>query len=178
MAIPKSFTAGESIEWRLRLELYSVSAAWEVVYHLRGSTEEATLEIAAIADGDSHLVNLKSIETIDYQPGMYWWQCFAKKDDDVKLVASGECEIKPNLTTLAHYDGRSHVKKVLDALENTLLGKAGRDQLSYSIAGRSLSRMNPSELLEWRDKYKAEYAMLQRKAGQFEDQTIRVRFTS
>lgn len=54
-------------------------------------------------------------------------------------------------------DVRSHAKKVLDALESTLEGKASQDQLSYSIRGRSLSRMSPGELLEWRDKYKAEY---------------------
>lgn len=176
--IPKSFTAGESVEWRLQLELYPASRGWTIIYHLRSSLEGVQFELAAIADNDAHLVQLSSRETMGYPPMTYWWQCFASKDDEVKLVATGECEVKPNLTTLTHYDGRSHVKRLLDALENTLLGKASRDQLSYSIAGRSLARMNILELLEWRDKYKAEYTILLRKAGQCKDQTIRVRFTS
>ena len=55
------------------------------------------------------------------------------------------------------YDNRSHVKKVLDALEATLENKASQDQLSYSIAGRSLSRLSPTELIQWRDRYREEY---------------------
>jgi hypothetical protein len=46
---------------------------------------------------------------------------------------------------------------VLDALEAVIEGKATSDQLSYSIAGRSISKMSPAEILQWRDLYKTEY---------------------
>lgn len=54
-------------------------------------------------------------------------------------------------------DEQSHVKKVLDALEAVIEGKASKDQLSYSIQGRSLSRMSWTEILMVYDKYKALY---------------------
>jgi len=178
MTEPKSFTAGETVSWKVYSDKFHPADGWELSYHLRGSSYGAIIEIAAIPEDSNHSVYLSADETITYQPGIYWWQCFARSGDDQHLVASGQIEVKANLATLEHYDGRSHVKKVLDAIEYTILGKASRDQLSYSIAGRSLSRMNPSELLEWRDKYKAEYVQLQRKSGTLKDQIIKVRFTS
>ena len=46
---------------------------------------------------------------------------------------------------------------MLDLIESLLEGKATKDVSSYSIAGRSLNKMGVSELLEWRNYYKAEY---------------------
>jgi len=54
-------------------------------------------------------------------------------------------------------DTRSHVKKTLDNLEAVLEGKASSDVKAYTIAGRSLEKMPIVELIQWRDKYRAEY---------------------
>lgn len=36
-------------------------------------------------------------------------------------------------------------------------GKSTADVLSYSIGGRSISKMSPEELIKWRSFYKTEY---------------------
>ena len=73
-------------------------------------------------------------------------------------LQSGRIEILPDLTQATSVtDLRSHVKKVLDAIESLLEGKASADILGYSIAGRSISKMNPTELIEWRDLYRVDY---------------------
>ena len=54
-------------------------------------------------------------------------------------------------------DLRSHAKKVLDAIEAVIENRATVDQSSFSIAGRSLSRMSIDELLTLKNRYKAEY---------------------
>ncbi len=96
----------------------------------------------------------------------------------IYVTESASVMVQPALGTAA--DLRSHAKRVLDALEATLEGKASQDQLSYSIRGRSLSRMSPGELLDWRDRYKAEYAKEKREEdirnGRGHSATIRVRF--
>lgn len=174
--VPKSFTAGETIFWVFNSSKFSPKNGWRVIYILRSS--KAAIDIEAKAEDDCHIVKLSSEETINYVPALYCYQCFAKNEESKKqkLVETGYIEIKPNLANLDNYDGRSHVKKTLDALESVLEGKATRDQLSYSIAGRSISRMNPSEILQWRDKYRAEYVALKRRCGILQDQIIKVRF--
>jgi hypothetical protein len=75
---------------------------------------------------------------------------------------------------------KAHVEKVLAALEALLEGKATADVMSYSIAGRSLSKFSISELLLWHDKYKAELVQIERAEklaqGLGHTGTIQVRF--
>lgn len=74
------------------------------------------------------------------------------------------------------HGNKEHIEKVLVALESLLEGKATSDVASYSIAGRSLSRLSISELLMWRDKYRAELIKLNRAEGLNQTGTIQVRF--
>lgn len=154
---PKSFVAGEFVSWRSYEASYLANNGWVLAYNFRSSVVDSAIDISSIADNEHHVIALPSETTKDYKAGTYSWQCTAKKDEELHIVRNGSLIIKPNLSLLTVFDGRSHVKKMLDALEATLLGKASLDQLSYSISGRSLMRLNPSELLKWRDIYKAEY---------------------
>jgi hypothetical protein len=151
---PKSFTAGDSVEWERHLEAYPASEGWGLFYSFRNF--ESSFNVAALPKTDHYHVALSSKETTLYKAGIYWWQATVYKGEQQQIILEGTIEVKPNLALLDNYDGRSHVKKTLDALEATILGKASRDQLSYSIAGRSLSRLSPAELLKWRDIYRAE----------------------
>ena len=77
-------------------------------------------------------------------------------------------------------DTRSHAKIMLDKIESILEGKADSDVSSYSIGNRSLAKMTPEELTNWRDYYKAEYNRELRKEqidrGEGTGNTIKVRF--
>ena len=88
-------------------------------------------------------------------------------------------EVKPNLSA-ATSDPRTHAKIMLDKIESLLEGRADKDVSSYSIAGRSLNKMSISELLEWRNYYKAEYNReLSKQRNENEDgsgNTIKVSF--
>ena len=82
-------------------------------------------------------------------------------DGTARTVQAGTVLVMPDAAT---QDTRSHAEKVLDALEALIEGRASKDVNSYSIAGRSLTRMSPAELIEWRDRYRREVAV-QRAAG-------------
>ena len=154
---PKSFVAGEAVSWRCYEDLYRANNGWVLTYNFRSTVADSAIDVVSVADNEHHVVTLSSETTKDYKAGTYSWQCTAKKDIDLHIVRNSTLVIKPNLSALTVFDGRSHVKKILDALEATLVGKASLDQLSYSISGRSLLRLSPSELLKWRDVYRAEY---------------------
>ncbi|WP_342269461.1 hypothetical protein [Rickettsia endosymbiont of Orchestes rusci] len=153
---PTSFTVGETVQWQKEIVNYPPKDGWQLIYCFRNF--EYRFEVKAEAREVHYIIRLTSEETSKYKPAIYWWQAKIIKEDEQHFIDSGEITVKPNLALLDSYDGRSHVKQVLDALEATILGKASRDQLSYSISGRSLSRLSPTELLKWRDIYKAEYA--------------------
>ncbi|PCJ29614.1 MAG: hypothetical protein COA94_01040 [Rickettsiales bacterium] len=173
---PASFTAGETVTWKKWIAGFESASGWELVYLMRSQSDDSAIEFAAEIEDDHHLVTLASNETINYKTGQYWWQCFARRAGEQHLIAEGSMFVKPNFSQMDRVDGRSHVKKTLDALEAMIQGKASRDQLSYSIAGRSLSRLSPSELLQWRDQYKAEYVLTRRKSGDLNDQVIKIKF--
>ncbi|WP_341790617.1 hypothetical protein [Rickettsia endosymbiont of Polydrusus tereticollis] len=153
---PTSFTVGETVQWQKEIVNYSPKDGWQLVYCFRNFAYR--FEVKAQAENNYYVIRLSSEETSKYKPAIYWWQSRIIKEEMQYVLENGEFVIKPNLALLDSYDGRSHVKQVLDALEATILGKASRDQLSYSISSRSLSRLSPTELLKWRDVYKAEYA--------------------
>lgn len=173
--IPKSFIAGESISWKLFNNDYSPSEGWDLSYSFK-SKDGGIDEIACNPNEDHFIVEISKETSEQFAAGCYWWQLTAKREPELRVIDNGTIDVESNLSALDQYDGRSHAEKVLDALEACLLGKAKSDQLSYSIAGRSLSRMGPAELLKWRQQYQAEVIMQKRKHGILKDQNIKVRF--
>ena len=134
--------------------------------------------MTATAEGDDHVITIAPADSKTYPPGIYSY--VARMENGVVEIYSidtGKIEILPDFAAATTgYDDRAHVKKVLDALEAVILGKASKDQLSYSIAGRSISRLSPSEIIEWRNTYRAEYLRLEREAGRGRPSQIHVRF--
>ena len=61
-------------------------------------------------------------------------------------------------TVLGGFDGRSHVKIVLDALEAVIQNKATKDHLKVTIGTRTIEQMSPQDIETWRAQYQAEYA--------------------
>ncbi len=153
---PAELVIGDRWVWkRTDLGLDYPPALHSLSYSLRlegtGATE---IEIAASESGSDYLVEVASVTTAAKTAGTYIWQATITRTSDSEriTVSRGSFEV---LTDKAEdgADPRSHVKKVLDALEALLEGKASKDQISYSIAGRSVSRLSPDELIRWRNKY-------------------------
>lgn len=116
-----------------------------------------------MADGADYAITVTPAESRLWVAGKYHWMAYVYKEaggliTEKHTLESGQVEILPDLTqATSQTDARSHVKKVLDAIEALLEGKATADALSYSIGGRSISKMSPTELLQWRDLYRVEY---------------------
>ena len=173
---PLSFRAGDLIQWQKSFSDYPASESYVLKYYLvKTGTNLITIEAAA--SGDDHLITITAADSANYAAGRYAYQARIEKTTEMHTVGTGVIEILANLSADATgADYRSHVKQVLDALEATILGKASSDQLSYSIAGRSLSKFSPEELYTWRNKYRAEYLREERRAGRTRPQKIKVQF--
>lgn len=153
---PESFVLGTTLKFTKNLPNY-LPDTWTLSYALVNSSNQITF--TASDNGDStHLINVSASTTSAYTAGTYKWQSYVTDGTDTFAVESGTIEIKTLYSAESTgFDDRDHVKKVLDALEATILGKASKDQLFYMIAGRQISRIPPADLIEWRNFYKAEY---------------------
>lgn len=149
---PTKVVAGDTVQWTRDLSDYPASE-YTLTYALVNASGQIT--ITASADGDTHAV---SEDTSDWDAGTYRWQSYVTKDSVRTTLETGTIEVKTDFASATSgYDDRSHVKKTLDALEAVIAGKATKDQLSSSVAGVSVSRLSPDELIRWRDLYKAEW---------------------
>lgn len=159
--IPSVIQAGDTLSWNESLPDYPASS-YNLAFDLR-SLNCPPITITASANNDDFAISCNATTTKNWKQAVYKWQAYvftgsAPDFTTKKTIGTGTVEIKQNLTIFpSTEDPRSHVKKVLDSLEAVIEGKATLDQLSYSIAGRSLSKMSPEEIVKWRDEYKSKY---------------------
>ncbi len=144
-----------------------------------GGSHKFTITAAEISD--AYIVEVASATTANYSDGDYKWYAFITRSSDSERIAidEGRTTIVKNFAN-TNADLRSHAKKCLDNIQAVLENRATIDQSSFSIAGRSLSRMSVDELLNFRNYYKTEYLKEIKKARIKNDQrsgnTIEVKF--
>lgn len=175
---PTAVYAGDTVTWRKALQAYPASEGWQLTYALRGP---ASINITAAADGDLHLIDEDPATTAGWAPGFYSWTAQVSKSGQKFTVATGSIEIEPNPTNvIAGTDQRPHCKKVLDAIEAVLEGRATRDQQEYQIDGLAIKRTPIPELLQLRLAYRREYRAWQKaqalKQGRKTGRQVKVRF--
>ena len=126
-----------------------------------GSTE---IQITATASGSDYLVEVNSSTTASYTVGTYRWQAYITRNSDEQrlTIDEGTWEVIANRDA-ATTDPRSHAAIMVDKIESILEGRADSDVSSYSIQGRSLTKLGIEELMAWRDRYKSELLFEKRK---------------
>jgi hypothetical protein len=173
--IPSLITAGVTFRVSLVLPVYP-APAWSVSLVLRGP---GAIDLAAVGVLETHTFEALPAVTSAWVPGAYWYEVRATDGADVSRVEEGQTNILADLSVAqAGFDGRSHVQRVLDAIEAVIEGRASVDQESYSINNRSLSRTPISDLLKLRDRYRSELsAASEAKAGRRLGRIHKVRFS-
>ena len=155
--IPISLVQGTSASWTVGNSEYKPEDGWTAQYVFASPADTQTLD--GTDNGDSSfLFELTSAASAEFEATQYNWQLFMEKGTERFLINNSIIEIRQDFGTSLHgADSRSHVKKTLDALEAMLEKKATRDQASFSIKNRSLSRMDSAELLDWYRQYRLWY---------------------
>ena len=159
---PDTIVVGDRLLWR-RDDLantYSPSS-FSLTYEFHedsGGGGSHKFAITATEADDTYYVEVASATTASYADGDFIWNAFITRSSDAQRIRvdTGRTTVVKNLAN-TNADLRSHAKKVLDAIQAVLENRASVDQSSFSIAGRSLSRMSVDELLTFRDRYKVEY---------------------
>lgn len=154
---PVEFVAGETVTWDADVPSGYASALYRVNYSFRPVTTGPAIAQVTTWSGTSHRVTWAAAVTVGYLAGKYNWQAMLERiSDGAKIeIGSGVLTILPNLAG-AGGDLRSHAKKMVDKIESILEGRADSDVAAYTINTRSISKMSPKELMEWRNYYRSE----------------------
>lgn len=176
---PSEVVAGDTARWLKALSDYPPSDGWALSYALVVSGVRLTIAASDYGDG-RHYVNVAAATTAAWAVGIYDWQAYVTHSGTGEryTVGSGILQVQPGFAAAASgYDGRSHARRMLDAIEASLEGRADAGQLELIgqvLGDRSVTR-NPEILLPWRDRYRAEVQSELAAAGISVGGTIAVR---
>lgn len=174
---PSKLTAGDSAEWTISLPDYP-APAWTLTYYLVKDGKQIVITGTQYGSTEEHHISVDAATTAAWQPGTYSYQAKASNGTDRKDAGSGTVVIEPDFAQQGSgYDDRSFAKKSLDAIEAVIERRASQSQQEYQIAGRALKFMTMEELLNARDRFRAEVrAGERRKAGKPAFGAVKVRF--
>jgi len=153
--VPPQARAGDTLAWRRTLPDYPASSGWVLSYRLIGASTYYTL--TAAADGDDHVISVPASTTKAWAAGAYRWMEMVGNGTDRYTLGSGQIEVLPDPEALAAgADLRSHARRVLDAVEAVIEGRASEADESFEIDGVALKYRPIADLLVLRDRYRQE----------------------
>ena len=178
--IPAQFRAGDTLSFTETHSAYPASDGWTLHYGLFNAQQVITLN--AVADGDDHKISQTADQTTTWMPGRFDYTRYVTHNDGRRLsLSSGSIKMLPDLGT--PFDGRSHARKMMEAIEALLENRAGKDELDL-LRGRFKEReieRDRSALITAHAKYQTEVASEDQAAalarGEKTTRNIKARFT-
>jgi hypothetical protein len=176
---PATARAGDTWRWTRDLPDYP-APTWGLTYTLFASS--GVLSIVATASGALHSVSLAPATTALYPASRYDWVAHASNGTDRFQVGAGVLQVLPDVAEATAYDGRSHARKMLDAINAMLEGRAtGGDLDVVRVAhGDRVTEWDIPTLLKLRQQYAAaviaEDAAAALARGEQSGRMIQVRF--
>jgi len=154
---PIAIRAGDSLAWRRVLADYPADV-WTLSYTLINSSAKIT--ITASASGQDHVIDVPAATSAAYAAGWYDYTAQVADGTDRVTIKTGRIEVLPDLSAETTYDNRSHARKMLEAIEAILEGKATAGQINIiqtDFRERS-TRYDTAGLQVMRDRYRADVA--------------------
>lgn len=156
-AEPTSIRAGDSVAWLRTLDDYPATEDWVLTYTIL-SASAPVITLTATPSGSDHAVTLAAATTATWPAGRRTWFARVGKGAEAHTVGEGALDILPDPTALSTHDGRTHARRMLEAIEATLEGCATAAQLDvveWEISGRKM-KYDRATLIRLRNLYKIE----------------------
>lgn len=172
----KNFNSGDTLKYYF--DLKGISNLDYNVKIIFTNTTYAKREFNLI--NDSNLLN-RFIFSLNFNdnniiPSNYQVHLVINKNDNTIRETITIKTITINRSILnTNNDNKEHCERVLEAIEATIERRATSDHLSYSIDGKSITKMSMEDLFKFRDKYKLEVERLNNKRNNLKDtNTIKI----
>jgi len=182
---PTEIVVGDFLQWK-RSDFsadYPTSSGYTAQYVARIQGDVAEIKIAQSdqSTDEFYLFSISSSDSASFLAGAYRWQLEVTETSSGNRIVleSGDFIVNADMD-ISESDGRSHAQVMVEKIESLLAGRADSDVSSYAIAGRSLTKLSFTELLEARNYYLSEVAKEKAKdrakRGLSNGSTIKVRF--
>ena len=180
---PDRLVVGDRVTWRkpgLASDYPSTEYSLTYISRAASGAGNHEFQVPGVLSGSDYVFTITSADSANFDAGRHHWQLEVTRTSDAEraVILTGLWDIIEDLDD--NIDPRSHAEIMVDKIEAVLQNRADADVLSYSINGRSLSKMPPSELMEWRDYYRREVVIEYRKAhartGRPHSGTVKIRF--
>ncbi len=157
---PVGFVAGDLVIWRRADDLTRqyLGGGYTLTYAFRPAAGGSTVvTIEAVAGTDEWVATMTAAQTAVMPAGRWYWSAYVTRTSDGARVQfdDGQTIVEAN-RVVDPSDTRSHARKVLDAIEASIEGRAGDTVQSYTIGGRQINKMSADELIKWRNYYVAQ----------------------
>jgi hypothetical protein len=180
---PESIVVGDFVQWKRSDLIADYPADSYTATYVARITGGGQNEIQVVGTNQTthYLFQISGTSSAAFSPGYYFYQLEIKRNSDNEriVISKGNFNITPDLE-VNQADPRTNSKIMLDKIESLLNGKADSDVSSYSVAGRSLTKMTFAELQDARNFYKQEVlneqSKIDAKNGRKGHTTIQVRF--
>lgn len=180
---PTEIVVGDYLQWK-RSDLVAdyplAEYSAEYVARITGGGA-SEIKLPATESGGTYLFTVDSATSAEFVPGFYHWQLEVTQTSSGNrvVVDIGDFTAVPDMDN-NQADPRIHAEIMVAKIETILEGKADSDVSSYSIAGRSLTKMSFQELVDARNYYKREVVAHNNaalvKRGKKNGATVQVRF--
>lgn len=165
MARPTVIVAGDTYTWTVSSSDYPASDGYSLKVTINSASARVNATTATASNGKDWDVTLTAAQSMQLNsPGRYYLVEVAEYGTGATIVRhtlySGTVEVKHHVgDTTVPTDVRTHARKVLEAIEAAIEGRATRGQLQSTVIGdRQVQYLAPEELLKWRSFYKMEVA--------------------
>ena len=136
---------------------YPAADGWAVAMAIAPDSGGTVTSVSASDDGGEWVVTLTAAASAALSPGVHGWAIRASKAGFRETILAGSLLVEADIA--ADTDRRSHARRVLDAVEAAIEGRATSADLEYVFAdGRSIKMMGHDELYRMRDRYRREVA--------------------
>ena len=165
MNIPSQIRAGDTIKWRDVAGVDNLgneisSATWTLTYYLRTNTASEGATVVGTAYGTGWEFTISASTSAGFDAGDWYWQALATYSTEKVTLGAGQLQVLAALSYAGSpgaVDGRTQAQIDLDAVQAQIRALiSGGAVRQYSIAGRSLSRYELSDLMALESKLKSE----------------------
>jgi hypothetical protein len=165
---PARVTAGDSLLWQ-RSDIaadYPPGEGYSLTYRFAPVAGGDPASADATDEDGVWQVAVPAQTTEAWAAGEWRWAAAVSKAGGRVVVDQGSFVVDPDPLAAEAPDRRSHARKVLDAIEATIEGRATSSQLKHTFEdGRSIEHMPHSELIAMRTKYVALVRREERRAS-------------
>ena len=159
--------------WNWEESVADYPASTHQLKYLLKKPNLTTIELAATANGDAHVITQTVIQTALYSNNSGWYVCqpiIVNRSDAADITDLGESflvEIFPDLNTKP--DPRSFAMKMIDAIETSIYALAQKTMSSVSIEGHTYTYKDEDKLIERLNYW-------ERKAGKYKRKRTLIQF--